>query len=86
MTFNIFKKIRGCGGTGTIVSIHNALYAGLINKIGTNEQKIKFLPDFIKNGIVGCFALSEPGNNIILKDNRLRFQLIHIYYFKVRQR
>jgi len=53
---------RGCGGTGTIVSIHNALYAGLVNKIGTDEQKIKFLPDFIENGIVGCFALSEPGS------------------------
>lgn len=53
---------RCCGGTGTILSIHNALYASIINKIGTHEQKIKFLPDFIKNGVVGCFALSEPGN------------------------
>lgn len=57
-------KIRCCGGTGTIVSIHNALYAGIINKIGTHEQKLKFLPDFIKSGIVGCFALSEPGKNL----------------------
>lgn len=54
-------KIRCCGGTSTIVSIHNALYASIINKLGTPEQKLKFLPDFIKSGIVGCFALSEPG-------------------------
>lgn len=56
-------KCRCCGGTGTIVSIHNALYAGLINKIGTPEQKKKFLSNSIKCGIVGCFALSEPGNS-----------------------
>lgn len=61
MFTNIFT-IRCCGGTGTIVSIHNALYAGIMNKIGTPDQKSKFLPNFIKNGIVGCFALSEPGN------------------------
>lgn len=53
---------RCCGGTGSIVSIHNALYAGIINKVGTPEQKLQFLPDFISKGIVGCFALSEPGN------------------------
>jgi len=51
---------RCCGGTGTIVSIHNALYAGIITKNGSPEQKKKFLPDFM-NGLVGCFALSEPG-------------------------
>lgn len=59
----IFFSIRCCGGTGTIVSIHNALYAGLINQIGTLEQKMKYLPEFINSGMVGCFALSEPGNN-----------------------
>lgn len=61
--FNYVLKIRCCGGTGTIVSIHNALYAGLLNKIGSGEQKMKFLPNFIQNGVVGCFALSEPGNH-----------------------
>lgn len=35
-----------------------------MNKIGTPDQKTKFLPNFIKNGIVGCFALSEPGNDL----------------------
>lgn len=53
---------RCCGGTGSIVSIHNALYAGILNKVGTPEQKSQFLPDFINRGIVGCFALSEPGS------------------------
>lgn len=58
------SSIRCCGGTGSIVSIHNALYAGIINRVGTPEQKSQFLPDFISRGIVGCFALSEPGTNL----------------------
>lgn len=75
---NLFRYClfnRCCGGTGTIVSIHNALYASLINQIGTPEQKMKFLPNFVKNGNVGCFSLSEPGNN--LKVHKLQFQIIH---------
>lgn len=55
-------KTRCCGGTGSIISIHNALYAGIINKTGSDEQKTTFLPDFVSSDILGCFALSEPGN------------------------
>ncbi|XP_025414550.1 short-chain specific acyl-CoA dehydrogenase, mitochondrial-like isoform X2 [Sipha flava] len=62
MSVAVEEISRCCGGTGTIVSIHNALYAGIMNKIGTPDQKTKFLSHFIKNGIVGCFALSEPGS------------------------
>lgn len=64
----IFSRIstkyffRGCGGTGTIVSVHNTLYVGLIDKMGTKEQKEKFLPSFTDGTAVGAFALSEPGN------------------------
>lgn len=51
---------RGCASTGMIVSIHNYLYANLINEKGTAEQKDKFLREFTK-GAIGAFALSEPG-------------------------
>ncbi|XP_026498990.1 short-chain specific acyl-CoA dehydrogenase, mitochondrial-like isoform X1 [Vanessa tameamea] len=50
---------RGCASTGMIVSIHNFLYANLVNEQGTPEQKERFLSDFTK-GSIGCFALSEP--------------------------
>ncbi|KAL1497402.1 hypothetical protein ABEB36_008379 [Hypothenemus hampei] len=49
---------RGCGGTGAIISIHNALYASLVDTFGTDEQKEKFLAPFTC-GNIGCFALSE---------------------------
>ncbi|OWR41141.1 short-chain specific acyl-CoA dehydrogenase, mitochondrial-like isoform X1 [Danaus plexippus] len=50
---------RGCASTGMILSIHNFLYANLVNEKGTPEQKERFLCDFTK-GSLGCFALSEP--------------------------
>ncbi|CAH2106088.1 unnamed protein product [Euphydryas editha] len=50
---------RGCASTGMAVSIHNFLYANLVNEKGTPEQKERFLTDFTK-GSIGCFALSEP--------------------------
>ncbi|RZC34355.1 Acyl-CoA dh 1 domain containing protein, partial [Asbolus verrucosus] len=50
---------RGCGGTGTIVSVHNCLYVNLVDRVGTEEQKETFLRPFT-SGTLGCFALSEP--------------------------
>ncbi|CAH0723147.1 unnamed protein product, partial [Brenthis ino] len=50
---------RGCASTGMLLSIHNFLYANLVNEKGTPEQKEIFLSDFTK-GSIGCFALSEP--------------------------
>ncbi|XP_047995341.1 short-chain specific acyl-CoA dehydrogenase, mitochondrial-like isoform X2 [Leguminivora glycinivorella] len=51
---------RGCASTGMILSIHNFLYANLVNERGTEEQKEMFLKDYTA-GSIGCFALSEPG-------------------------
>ncbi|KAJ8931663.1 hypothetical protein NQ314_015378 [Rhamnusium bicolor] len=56
---------RACGGTGTIVSVHNCLYVNLIERCGTEDQKELFLRPFT-NGTLGCFALSEPGKLKIL--------------------
>ncbi|CAG4975600.1 unnamed protein product [Colias eurytheme] len=50
---------RGCASTGMLLSIHNFLFANLVNERGTPEQKEAFLRDFTK-GSIGCFALSEP--------------------------
>lgn len=52
---------RGCGGTGTIVSVHNTLYANVLDQLGTKEQKDKFLVGFADGTHVGCFGISEPG-------------------------
>lgn len=51
----------GCGSTGAIVSIHNCLYANLLNRLGSHEQKEKFLKPFVSGHKIGAFALSESG-------------------------
>ena len=58
---------RGCGSTGAITSAHNSLYIGPILKFGTEEQKKKFVPAFARGEKIGCFALSEPGQDIEIK-------------------
>lgn len=55
---------RGCGGTGTIVSVHNCLYVNFLDRCGTDKQKEEFLRPFT-NGTLGCFALSEPGRYFV---------------------
>lgn len=52
---------QGCGSTGAIVSIHNCLYANLLNRVGTHEQKLKYLKPFVDGNKIGAFALSESG-------------------------
>lgn len=52
---------RGCGSTGSIVSIHNCLYANLLDRVGTHEQKVKYLKPFTDGNKIGAFALSESG-------------------------
>ena len=54
---------KGCASVGAIVSIHNCLYANLINKIGSQEQKEKWLREYTTGKKIGAFALSEMGKN-----------------------
>lgn len=49
---------RGCASTGAILSIHNCLYANLLNRLGTVQQKEYFFSKYSADTI-GAFALSE---------------------------
>uniref|UniRef100_A0A182QMC9 Short-chain specific acyl-CoA dehydrogenase, mitochondrial n=1 Tax=Anopheles farauti TaxID=69004 RepID=A0A182QMC9_9DIPT len=51
---------RGCGSTGSIVSIHNCLYANLLNRLGTDKQRETLFNKYDAKTI-GAFALSEAG-------------------------
>ncbi|XP_055683705.1 short-chain specific acyl-CoA dehydrogenase, mitochondrial-like isoform X2 [Lutzomyia longipalpis] len=50
---------RGCSATGAVVSIHNCLYANLLDRLGTEEQKKRFLAPMVMDSSLGAFALSE---------------------------
>lgn len=60
MCLIIEELSRCCASTGIIVSIHNCLYAELVQKYGTAEQIQEFLIPF-STGNIGVFALSEHG-------------------------
>ncbi|XP_022831790.1 short-chain specific acyl-CoA dehydrogenase, mitochondrial [Spodoptera litura] len=53
---------RGCASAGVIMSVNNSLYLGPVMHWGTDKQKEQFVTPFCSGEIVGCFALSEPGN------------------------
>lgn len=62
LTFSLMIEeiSRCCASTGIIVSIHNCLYADLIQSYGDQQQIEQFLLPFT-NGKLGAFALSEHG-------------------------
>ncbi|XP_062552772.1 short-chain specific acyl-CoA dehydrogenase, mitochondrial-like [Armigeres subalbatus] len=58
MSLIVEELSRGCASTGVIVSIHNCLYADLLNRLGTADQKDQFFTKH-SNDTIGAFALSE---------------------------
>jgi alkylation response protein AidB-like acyl-CoA dehydrogenase len=50
---------KKCAATAGILSIHT-IFASVILKFGTEEQKKKYLPKVGKGGCLGAFALTEP--------------------------
>lgn len=52
---------RYCASTGVIISAHSSLAVDPIFRFGTEEQKLKLLPDMCSGQKIGCLALTEPG-------------------------
>lgn len=50
-----------CGTTAVIVSAHTSLCMDPILTYGTEEQKMKYLPDLAAGKKLGAFGLTEPG-------------------------
>jgi butyryl-CoA dehydrogenase len=51
-----------CAGTSVAMSVNNSLACDPILKFGNEAQKQKFLKPMAAGKLLGCFALSEPGN------------------------
>ena len=49
-----------CGTTGVILSAHTSLCCAPIYENGTEEQKMKYLPDLCSGKKIGAFGLTEP--------------------------
>ena len=51
---------RGDANVRSIVSVHLGLVAGVIARMGTEEQKSRWLPQMATGEVLACFALTEP--------------------------
>jgi butyryl-CoA dehydrogenase len=59
-TLIIEELSRACASTGVIVSVNNSLFLHPVEKFGTEEQKLRFLPPHARGEKLGCYCLSEP--------------------------
>lgn len=59
-TIVIEEISRACASTGVILSVQNSLYCDPIYRLGTDEQKKKFLAPYASGEKIGCYALTEP--------------------------
>lgn len=53
---------RGCSSLRTILSVQLSLVEFVIEKWGTEAQKRKYLPGLCSGGLLGAFAITEPGS------------------------
>ena len=51
---------RGDANVRSIVSVHLGLVAGVIERLGTDEQKSRWLPQMATGEVLACFGLTEP--------------------------
>ena len=49
-----------CASTAVIMSVHNSICCGSIERFGSEEQKQKFLVPMAAGQLIGAFALTEP--------------------------
>ena len=51
---------RGDANVRSIVSVHLGLVAGVLERMGTDEQKSHWLPQLATGEVLACFGLTEP--------------------------
>jgi butyryl-CoA dehydrogenase len=56
----IIELSKQCATTGVVLSAHNSLCVDPIQRLGTKEQKEKYLPKLATGEYLGAFALTEP--------------------------
>ncbi len=59
-SITVEELAKVCASTAVIVSAHTSLCCWPIYKYGTEEQKMKYLPDLTAGKKLGAFGLTEP--------------------------
>lgn len=60
LTLTLEEIAAGDGATSSIVSVHNSLACGILEKYGTDTQKDEWLRPLARGEKLGCFCLTEP--------------------------
>jgi isovaleryl-CoA dehydrogenase len=63
---------RASGSVALSYGAHSNLCVNQIHRHGTEEQKVKYLPDLVSGGKVGSLAMSEPGSGSDVMSMQLR--------------
>jgi acyl-CoA oxidase len=56
----IFEMAKVDLSLATFLIVHNSIGMSVIDKLGSNEQKDRILPDAIALNKILCFGLTEP--------------------------
>ena len=65
-----------CASTAVIVSAHTSLCCWPIFNYGTEEQKMKYLPDLLSGKKLGAFGLTEPNAGTDASGQQTRAELV----------
>src|SRR5437763_13667119 len=57
----VAEEVTRVGGSGVGFTLHNDVVAPYLIKLGTDEQKERWLPGFVRGGLITAIALTEPG-------------------------
>ena len=49
-----------CASTAVVMSVHNSIVCETIYRLGTEEQKERYLKPLAAGDIIGAFAMTEP--------------------------
>lgn len=76
----IEELAKACASTAVICSAHASLVTWIINTFGTDEQKMRYMPDMIAGKRLGSFALTEPNAGTDSAKQETRADLDGDYY------
>ncbi len=67
---------RGCSAMRTVVSVQTSLVGSSLQRWGTEEQKLAWLPRLCSGDALGCFGLTEPDSGSDAASLRTRAERI----------
>jgi len=68
----IIEENASSGDVGFYINLHSNIVAPYIAKLGSEEQKVRWLPGLVSGELIGAVAMTEPGTGSDLAGMRTR--------------